>query len=44
MIFSIFMLKTLIEVVLTCTHNLCFGSEIRKLGINFAIYMYKSGV
>ena len=33
MIFLIFSFKTLI-VGLTSTHNLCFGSKIRKIGIN----------
>ena len=40
--FMTFLLKTMIvgscsnhsaEAVLTCTHNLCFGSKIKKLGI-----------
>ena len=28
--FSLFSLKTLIEAVLTSTHDLCFGAKIRK--------------
>ena len=30
MMFFLFLLKTLIEAVLTSTHNLCFRAEIRK--------------
>ena len=48
------MLKTLIvstcknrlaEAVLTTTHNLCFGSKIRKIGIPLhnRVLLYKSG-
>ena len=42
LIFFLFVFKTLIvgtrqnrlaEAVLTCTHNLCFGAKIRKIGI-----------
>ena len=33
MLFFLFLLKTIGEVVLTSTHNLCFGAKIRKIGI-----------
>ena len=46
----IILLKTLITgtcvSVLTCTHSLCFGSKIRKLGIPLqtpVVLLYKSG-
>ena len=34
------------EVVLTSTHNLCFGSENKKIGIplHIPVLLYKSGV
>ena len=34
------------EAVLTCTHNLCFGAKIRKIGIplHTPVLLYKSGV
>ena len=34
------------EAVLTCTHNLCFGAKIRKIGIPLQtpVLLYKSGV
>ena len=33
------------EAVLTCTHNLCFGAKIRKIGINLhtPVLLYKRG-
>ena len=35
----------LAEVVLTSTHNLCFGAKIRKIGISLhtPVLLYKSG-
>ena len=55
MIFLIYLIKTLTvgtheshlgEAVLTCTHNLCFGAKIRKIGIplHTPVLLYKSGV
>ena len=34
------------EAVLTCTHNLCFGAQIRKIGIPLytPVFLYKSGI
>ena len=34
------------EAVLTCTHNLCFGAKIRKIGITLhtPVFLYKSVV
>ena len=34
------------EALLTCTHNLCFGAKIRKIGIplHTPVLLYKSGV
>ena len=34
------------EAVLTCTHNLCFGAKISKIGIplHTPVLLYKSGV
>ena len=49
-IFFLYLHKTLIlgtrEAVLTSTHNLCFGSKIRKIGIPLLtpFLLYKSGV
>ena len=36
----------LAEAVLTSTHNLCFGAQIRKIGIppHTPVLLYKSGV
>ena len=28
----------LIEMVLSSTHNICFGSEIRKIFFNYALF------
>ena len=38
--------KRLSEAVLTVTHNICFGSKIRKLGIPMQtpVFLYQSGV
>ena len=51
LIFIIFSLKTYIvgtlnEAVLTSTHNVCFGSKIRKIGLPLQtpFFLYKSGV
>ena len=32
-------------MVLTCTHNLCFGAKIRKIGIPLQtpVFLYKVG-
>ena len=40
------MLEQLAEGVLTSTHNLCFGTQIRKIGIPLQtpVFVYKSGV
>ena len=46
-IFAIFLIFAQnIEVVLTSTHNLCFGAKIRKIGIplHTPVLIYKSGV
>ena len=49
MIFLIYLHKPyivgLVEAVLTSTHNVCFGSEIRILGIPLQtpFFLYKSG-
>ena len=45
MVFLIYFLKTA-EAVLTSTHNLCFGSKIRKIGIPLQtpVLLYESGV
>ena len=49
LIFLIFLLKTMIEgthqnrlaeAVLTSTHNLCFGSKIRKIGIPLQTHVF----
>ena len=39
-------LEPFAEAVLTSTHNVCFGSKIRKLGIPLQtpVLLYKSGV
>ena len=45
-IILLFFLFLLGEAVLTCTHNLCFGAKIRKIGIplHTPVLLYKSGV
>ena len=45
-IFFLFLLKKLTEVVLMSTHHLCFGAKIRKIGIplHTTVLLYKSGV
>ena len=45
LIFFLFLLKTLIvgaraDAVLTSTHNLCFGSIIRKMGSFFFFFFF----
>ena len=44
--FLIFSSKRIYNMLLTSTHNLCFGSKIRKLGISLQtqVVLYKSGV
>ena len=44
--FDIFRIFAQSEAVLTCTHNLCFGTKIRKIGIplHTPVLLCKSGV
>ena len=48
--FFLFLLETWIvgtgEALLTSTHNLCFGTKLRKIGIplHTPVILYKSGV